>query len=303
MSKKKKIPKLTPEGATAIAEAIRQETAQPAFRLSIVTGRAPSLTESKLGGVPYWPIHDGTAAIPYPETSKGQKLMLLAQLRLDAFVGDGRLPDCGLLQFFIDATDTVSGMDFEDGANADGFRVVWHEEIDETVTADEVTGLGMPVSTKGFATEELCGNPVNGEFPLLATPYEACMSVSDGRFDEVFEKAYKKIIGKPAPDGAGWWELMDDDTGMAMTEALDPSSVHHAMFGYPFFTQFDPREHQEGGFDRYDTLLLQIDSEGEKGTRRDLVLWGDVGICNFFINGDKLRQGDFSDVLYNWDCY
>ncbi|ETJ18863.1 hypothetical protein Q604_UNBC18576G0001, partial [human gut metagenome] len=31
--------------------------------------------------------------------------------------------------------------------------------------------------------------------------------------------------------------------------------------------------------------------------------WGDGGVCNFFINKDKLKNLDFSDVLYNWDCY
>ena len=33
------------------------------------------------------------------------------------------------------------------------------------------------------------------------------------------------------------------------------------------------------------------------------IMWGDCGGCNFFINKDKLKNLDFSDVLYNWDCY
>ena len=33
------------------------------------------------------------------------------------------------------------------------------------------------------------------------------------------------------------------------------------------------------------------------------IMWGDSGVCNFFINKDKLKNLDFSDVLYNWDCY
>lgn len=31
--------------------------------------------------------------------------------------------------------------------------------------------------------------------------------------------------------------------------------------------------------------------------------WGDGGVCNFFINADDLANHDFSNVLYNWDCY
>lgn len=32
-------------------------------------------------------------------------------------------------------------------------------------------------------------------------------------------------------------------------------------------------------------------------------MWGDSGICGFFINREKLKELDFSDVIYNWDCY
>ena len=34
----------------------------------------------------------------------------------------------------------------------------------------------------------------------------------------------------------------------------------------------------------------------------DLIMWGDVGICNFFISPEALKRRDFSRVLYNWDC-
>ena len=30
------------------------------------------------------------------------------------------------------------------------------------------------------------------------------------------------------------------------------------------------------------------------------VMWGNVGVGNFFINREKLKALDFSDVLYNW---
>ena len=68
------------------------------------------------------------------------------------------------------------------------------------------------------------------------------------------------------------------------------------MLGHPYFTQYDPRD--PGG--PYDTLLLQIDTDGEG--RDDYVMWGDAGVGNFFINRGKLEQLDFSDVMYTWDC-
>ena len=34
----------------------------------------------------------------------------------------------------------------------------------------------------------------------------------------------------------------------------------------------------------------------------DGILWGDAGVGNFFIDLEKLKQRDFSDVFYTWDC-
>lgn len=47
-------------------------------------------------------------------------------------------------------------------------------------------------------------------------------------------------------------------------------------------------------------LLFQLDSDYHDS--EDRVLWGDCGIGNFFINREKLKNCDFSDVIYNWDC-
>ena len=70
------------------------------------------------------------------------------------------------------------------------------------------------------------------------------------------------------------------------------SGAGSKMLGYPFVTQFDPRKD-----DKYDTLLLQLDSDDTH------LMWGDCGVCNFFINHGALNKLDFSDILYNWDCY
>ncbi|WP_268866745.1 DUF1963 domain-containing protein [Thomasclavelia ramosa] len=54
--------------------------------------------------------------------------------------------------------------------------------------------------------------------------------------------------------------------------------------------------------EKYDDyiLLLQIDSVGI-GDKE--IMWGDSGICNFFITKKDLENKNFSKVLYNWDCY
>ena len=74
----------------------------------------------------------------------------------------------------------------------------------------------------------------------------------------------------------------------------------HKLGGYPCFTQCDPRENS-AEYSKYDTLLLQIDSDYSNGGTK--VMFGDSGVCNFFIPGEKLKNRDFSDILYTWDCY
>lgn len=87
-------------------------------------------------------------------------------------------------------------------------------------------------------------------------------------------------------------EIEDDDE-----ESWEINSSHK-VGGYPYFTQSDPRD--EKMLEYYDFLLFQLDTDyiGEE----DVVMWGDSGVGNFFINSEKLKNQDFSDVLYNWDC-
>ena len=78
----------------------------------------------------------------------------------------------------------------------------------------------------------------------------------------------------------------------------------HRIGGYPCFEQCDPRE-DDPDLQAYDTLLLQIvshTSPDEKGNERALIMFGDLGGCQFFIPAEKLRNRDFSDILYSWDC-
>ena len=69
--------------------------------------------------------------------------------------------------------------------------------------------------------------------------------------------------------------------------------------GYPSFTQEDPRSY--GANTSHTALLLQLDSWSAKGDTG--IMFGDCGVANWFITPEALANCDFSDVLYNWDCY
>lgn len=196
------------------------------------------VTRSKVGGKPYWPKD-----AEYPD------MIFIAQINLEEVPETEMLPKKGMLQFFV-SNESAYGL--FDGA--DGYKVVYHENIGESedicVRDEEYTPVIKP-GIMNFRKEK------------------EVMSWADRDFPHIPEAIEDSIYSSDDYDGSG-----------------------DKILGYPHFTQDDPREN---GSD-YDTLLLQIDTS-------DFIMWGDDGVANFFINGEDLRNGDFSDVLYNWDCY
>ena len=265
-----------------------------AFALRIDPEGHPTLTSSKLGGLPYWP-----RGLAYPEPVRqglaaDERLTLLAQLNLADFGGDPRLPNHGLLQFFI-TTDDLSGLEFDVPMDSQRhFRVVWHEQIDLTVTSEDILARGITAARKG----ELF--PVNGEFALAVEPTVCWMTPEDVRFDRAFHDACTRLFGAGFEDMSRFWsDFLTDDDCDRLGDLLNEGGYMSSMvLGYPFFTQYDPRG--EDTIADFDTLLLQIDSDLSTPSR---VMWGDSGVGNFFINGAALARGDFSHILYNWDCY
>ena len=86
--------------------------------------------------------------------------------------------------------------------------------------------------------------------------------------------------------GQGQWAIMS-----AYSKAV--SAGGHKIGGYAFFTQEDPR-YEMGEYE----LLFQLDSDQNINCQ-----WGDMGVANFFIKKEDLIKKDFSEVLFNWDCY
>lgn len=121
------------------------------------------------------------------------------------------------------------------------------------------------------------------------------MSESDVRFEKMFCEYYNAAQPKKKINS-----LMDMDIAPAdEIEAYEQNyqnAYGHKIGGYPAFTQWDPRKEDT----KYDFLLLQLDSEFGNGDEK--IMWGDAGICGFFINRQRLRDLDFDDVIYNWDC-
>ncbi len=285
---------LTMEKVKEIAAAIKKKTAVDAYSFTICPDKKPDILDSKFGGLPYW-----DKSKEYPVDSNGSPLILLAQINFDKIHPDAPLPEQGMLQFFIGGDD-VFGLDFDHPNVQDTFRVVYHETIDPSVSRADMEKLNLPDSAK---KEWGDSTPVYGEWAVTCEKQTSSMNIIDKCFEQMFFSVVKELYGWEVGE-ASLYDELDDEIIDALEEELNEnndkpdSNGGHWMLGYPCFTQEDPRLYEER-YAKYDTLLFQMDSDGSEC---DYVLWGDVGVGNFFINHEALERKDFSDILYNWDC-
>lgn len=253
----------------------------------------PNLFQSKFGGVPYLPKN-----VEIPKNKKNEQLTLLAQINIEELPKNNIYPmKEGILQFWI-LNDDVLGLDY-DTHLGDGFKVVYYKEIDKSVTEEEVLEKYKPYK------DEDSYFPIEGEFSLSFKLTDGYFSDSNDDFREIVDKEMKKFhlenkekykeILKIYDDEkflSYWdiWDILEEDKeiGKKLFEA------GHKIGGFPNFTQSDVREIGD-----YEILLLQIDSEG---TEKNEIMWGDCGIANFFIREKDLKELNFDEVIYNWDC-
>lgn len=259
-----------------IRDEILRETAVPCMKLEL-TDEKPGLFDSKVGGIGYVPRDE-----QIPRDSEGHELRLLAQLDCGQITLED-FPHEGLLQFWI-LNDDAYGLNFDDGAKQDTFRVLYWRTVDRTVTEEEVQA-----KMSSDTSDDDCYFPVQGCYKLRLE--KGMDTISDG--DYRFEECITKLVQQRYPAEAD--DLLDDPYDFADDEGLN--GFGHKIGGYPGFTQCDPRDDSDAS--PYDVLLFQLDSDYDE---EEKVMWGDSGICNFFINREKLKHCDFSDVLYNWDC-
>ena len=270
------------EKAKAIVAEVKRRTAAPCWKLTLQPEGPCGLLDSKVGGLPYW-----DPALPYPTDSQGNKMTLLAQLNFAQLGTEEPLPRAGMLQFFIGQDDGF-GIDFDQPDRQKNFRVVYHPEPNPALTLEQIRALDLPTHVEA----DLC-TPVIREAAFTAEKTVGYMGPGDCRFEALFREAVRAVTGEDIGE-KNEYQYFDKADRDYFYDQL--SAAGHRLLGYPFFTQYDPRE-PEGP---YDTLLFQLDSD--MIDRKDLVLWGDCGVGNFFINREDLLCRDFSRILYNWDC-
>jgi len=228
-----------------------------------------TLWQSKFGGRPYLPKNT-----EYPKDAQGNPLFLLAQINFGEIPYLEKFPTTGILQFYI-ADNDLLGMDLDNSTRQNKFRVMYFPNISKKET-DLITDFSflpkpnkyMPIRKKSCSLK----------FVQKLAP----LSTADYKFEQLFGANFFEEFGNKEDD---IWDEYSDKF----------ASNGHKIGGYPFFTQDDPR-YRLAKNSKY-ILLFQIDTDDSVG-----VMWGDSGICNFFITERDLENLDFSRVLYNWDC-
>ncbi|XP_055339803.1 uncharacterized protein YwqG-like [Paramacrobiotus metropolitanus] len=274
------LPVIPPELAP-FAEKIRA-TLKDAVNIKLHPAKNLQPWQSKVGGTPYLP-----KSAEYPRSSAGSALLLLAQINFAETPRLSGYPDKGILQFFIDPTDDMMGLNLNSNASTteqDLFRVQYFPDVTEdasqlqTELPFRIEGENIVDVASGKESQMYWPLERNVELAMEFQPFQQYMTPNDYRREEIF--------------GGETY-----DTRPEAYEAFDEHlrSNGHQIGGYPVFTQEDPRT---GSSDlRGYELLFQLDSDGTNG-----IMWGDMGVGNFFIRPEDLEKRDFSKVAYNWDC-
>ena len=274
-----------------IIDEIKKRTAVEAYELKIIEDTNPDIFDSKFGGLPYWDM-----SMEYPVDANQEKMMLLAQINFSkANLQDERLPQEGILQFFISTNDGMYGVDYENPDEQTNFRVIYHETIDESVTYEQIVAMDLPNAGEPQSVE----TPLTKEMEIEFCKTTSYMEPFIYGFEEVFQDILMDRFGEDIGEQKSYEYVTDDEYAYIYDEI---SNAGNRVLSYPFFTQYDPRDSMdEDKAEYYDTVLLQIDSYWNE-KNEELILWGDMGVANFFINSEALQNKDFSQVMYSWDC-
>ena len=259
-----------------------QETAKEMMvaDASVNASKEIKITDSKIEGIPYIP-----KGRKIPTNSKGQQFMFLAQINCEDLKGLEDFPQEGILQFWVLGSDHF-GKDFDNPTNRDGFDVIYYEKIEDYYSEDEFKEMYNPYKFDLKYMEILIASePCKMKFSLEKQKESFNYELLDNLFKEVLEE---ESLGFNEKD------KLYEEVEKLYDDEFYEEIVGTKCNGFPYFTQWEPRDDKQ--MKEYDTSLFQIDSGKE-------VMIGDSGVMHFFINREKLKNKDFSDVFYHWDCY
>lgn len=256
-----------PKELRAFEETI-QSTAKSFIKILPQAAATTDWWQSKIGGKPYLPQN-----VSYPADLEGNQLLFLAQINFEETPALPPFPSKGILQFYV-FDDPFYGMEMNDAFSQDGFRVVYFK--------NPIKEENQLVTDFSFL-RKFSRDPIDmmDSYPLKFQLAEEFVPTVDHHFDKLFGEDFFYQFGEKE------WELWSDYNKSVRSSG-------HKLGGYAHFTQEDPRRDEMAQLE----LLFQLDTDDDIRCR-----WGDMGVANFFIDPQDLKNTDFSKVLYNWDCH
>lgn len=267
---------LIKENVEKVLKLLQEKTTKEVVKIKAIKGET-GLLDSKFSGMPYLP-----QGFEYPEDDNGP-LKLLAQINFAQMPYIKGFPIEGILQFYV-GCDDLYGAEFDEPTRQTGFRVVYHKVVE-----GDLSKLQQAPSFENL--EEDCFPILEKDLKLTFTKEEEYISLDDWRFEEMFIEEYNKLSDEPI-------EKIYDLPDTIYNELCEGRTQGHRVGGYPFFTQYDPREGNVE-LEGHTVLLFQMDTDNKENG----IMFGDSGVCNFFIREEDLKNYDFSNVIYNWDCF
>lgn len=239
--------------------------------------KAPCITNSKLGGLPYLP--KGTS---HPRDDTGEYMVLLAQINFSEGDFPAPFPKIGLLQIFVSPFVYEQAPETKGCVSPNLFHVRYYPIIPSEDLVKDFSYLRNR-SLQRYSIAPQC--PIDHELLLTFSGKIEPISATDYRLHQFISldlaEQFTNIEQQP------FSELYLQHF----------SSAEHKMGGYPYFISEDIRANSKF-LQTYDTLFLQIVSDDEQG-----IMWGDSGIIKFFINHEKLKACNFSDMLFYVEAY
>ena len=265
----------------------KQEALLDAIRIKLSSTPALEITQSKVGGLFYLP-----KSATIPTNSKGEQLMFLAQINCEELPKNSIYPPKGIMQFWIFGGDYDMGNNYDNPCSDENKRVIYYPTIEEHYNLEELTAMYKPKEDEdGELITPICTDePLSMSFQLE----KQWRLVSDFRFEEAFIEKWNAHF--PDKKIEEFWQL-DEDLSEIVYEMLDIKE-YSQIGGYGYFTQTDPRMYES--LSDYTEILFQLNSYDEGDEYK--VLWGDCGVGSFFATKEQLKNLDFANCLYNWDC-
>lgn len=273
------------ENVEKIIEKLTDNTEKSVYTIVFDENKKTTIFDSKLRGVPYWDLSK-----EYPLDKNGNKMLLVAQVNFanEKIDEEDLLPKTGILQFF--HTNNEEGF----ASNETDYKIVYHKTVDESVTEEQILALNIPLESETCYIEK--------ELPFSLKKSVACINYTVNGYEEAVLKAIEEsyeyldleyletLEGDFLSTEEVYYEYEDE---LKNHKIEDYHTNESSMLGYPEFTQDDLRKKDSV----YDTVLFKFDSSSNHK-----IEIGDSGVANIFINSEKLKNLDFSDIFYTWDC-